>query len=112
MDGVKPLGVPPSSRFQQVSSAAKTVAAKSDSSAPVFTGGPTTVRRKTAGRYRTRRLRRGGLLTSTGVKPLMTPATLGTTGSLDTAKASFGPTSTRKAGRKVRKLRKTRRHRK
>jgi len=47
---VKLLGVAPSSRFQQVSSAAKTVAAKSDSSGPVSTGGPTMIRRKTAGR--------------------------------------------------------------
>jgi hypothetical protein len=65
-----------------------------------------------AGRRRSRRVRRGGLLTSTGIKPLMTPATLGSTGSVDTDKASFGPTPTRKAGRKVRKGRKTRRHRK
>ena len=67
--------------------------------------GPTTVRR--AGRHRTRR---GGLLTSRGTKLLLTPASLGSEGSMDTAKTSFKPTPARKAGRKGRKTR--RRHRK
>jgi len=69
--------------------------------------GPTTVRR--AGRHRSRR-RRGGLLTSRGTKLLLSPASLGSEGSMDTAKQSFGPTPARKAGRKGRKTR--RRHRK
>ena len=61
--------------------------------------------------------RKGGLLTSRGTKLLLTPASLGTSGSVDTAKMAFEPrpSQTRKGGkgRKGRKGkgRKTRRRR-
>ena len=62
--------------------------------------------------------RKGGLLTSRGIK-LLTPASLGVDGSSGTDKVAFGPSVTRKGGkgRKGRKGRKTRkatrrRHRK
>jgi hypothetical protein len=43
--------------------------------------------------------RKGGLLTSRGTKLALTPASLGMSGSVDTAKMAFGPSRTRKGGK-------------